>query len=76
MKATTARVIDSHNLHLSRSIGLKRGVMVEVQIAPARKTTRADKNDGLLPSLKKIRIKGPVDFSRNVDAYTYGAANE
>jgi len=41
------------------------------QSAPAKKTTSADKKGGLLTSLKKIRIKGPVDFSRSVGSYTY-----
>jgi CxxC motif-containing protein len=76
MKTIQARVVDSLNLRLSRSIGLKRGANVNVQITPAKKTIPSDKKIGLLTSLKKIKIKGPVDFSRNVDAFTYGAVNE
>jgi len=76
MKKIEARVVDSHNLHLSKAIGLKKGANIEIQITPFRNAAVADKKNGLLSSLKKIKIKGPVDFASKIDAYTYGASNE
>lgn len=32
----------------------------------------ADRQDGIMEKLLKIKIEGPEDFSRNVDAYLNG----
>jgi len=69
MKTLSAKVTGRHQLELSETIPFRKGTTVNVRVTAAK---RGAGDRSLLSVLRKIRIKGPVDFSKNVHAYASG----
>jgi hypothetical protein len=73
MKPMQAQVINSRNLRLAKPIKLKNGERIEIMInrSPAPKMSEGPK--GLFSRLKKIQVRAPRDFAKNIDEHIYGS---